>query len=472
MKFRYKVLIINIIFLSIGIGTVGFFMIDKNFDLALLSHVENAIEENNIIQANIEYFLLDSMSRNDIKIETQLTPSVSKLKQSFSSLNVILVCNDKIIYADCSCPESLWKDFEMRSKKYIISQEDDKYYIYVASYGTLSNAELCIINQKDITSVYKMTENQIMHFRYLLIIVVSVCSVALFIISRFLTKPLEDLTKAAKSFGDGDYKTRVTPHSNDEITILSNTYNQMADSVENHIDELNEMLLRQDQFVSDFTHEIKTPLTSIIGYSDTLRSKEVSREAQILASSYIFSEGKRLEAMSMKLFDLIYTKHHSVSFLPFHINKLTDIIITSITPALEAKNITLCTDFEESILYGDIDLLASAFINILDNAKKASKNGDKIIFSGKIHDESYIISITDFGIGISEEHIDKICNEFYMINKSRSRSEGGAGLGLSLASYIFSSHNAAFDIKSKLGEGTTMTVTLSLKEKKEEPDEK
>lgn len=462
MKFRYKVLIINIIFLSIGIGVVGFFMIDKNFKLALQTQIENAVEENNIIQANIEYYLLASTSQKPSITEKQIENSATNLKSSMANnnLKIALVYDNEIVYSDCPCPEELWQQSEIGEKKYIIAQNDDKYYIYVSSYGNINNAPLNIINQKDITAIFEMSKNQTMYFRYLLAAVVIACSVGLYIVSRLLTKPLEELNRASKAFGEGDYKTRVTPHSSDEVGTLAQTYNNMADAVEEHVEELNDMIVRQDQFVSDFTHEIKTPLTSIIGYSDTLRSKEVSRETQILASSYIFSEGKRLEAMSMKLFDLIYTKHHSIKLDPFHVKQLSEHIITSIAPAMEDKQIKLETQFEDAVLYGDIELLESAFINLLDNARKASKTGSTIKFNGAIKQDKYIINVQDFGIGISEEHINRICDEFYMVNKSRSRSEGGAGLGLSLASLIFKCHNANLDIESTLGEGTTMTISL------------
>ena len=82
----------------------------------------------------------------------------------------------------------------------------------------------------------------------------------------------------------------------------------MAQAVSDHVDELNDMVHRREQFVADFTHEIKTPMTSIIGYADTMRSLELPREEQIMALGYIFSEGKRLESMSNKLFDLIYLR--------------------------------------------------------------------------------------------------------------------------------------------------------------------
>lgn len=108
----------------------------------------------------------------------------------------------------------------------------------------------------------------------------------------------------AEEIIDGSYETRITVKSQDEVGLLAENFNRMAEAVSEKIGELQGMIRKRDQFVADFTHEIKTPMTSIIGYADTMRSMELPREEQLLALSYIFSEGKRLERMSGKLFDL------------------------------------------------------------------------------------------------------------------------------------------------------------------------
>ena len=468
MKFRYKVLIINIILLSISIGIIGYLMIDKNFQLALESQIKNAIEENNLIQSAVEYRLLDVVNSNiaQTEFQIQLEDIGSEVTASMSAnqSDIFILYDENVIFTNSDAeqpyPAKLIEEAEIGKKNYIILDEDASKYIYVSSCNNVADKKLNIVNKHDITDVYNLMHQQESYFNLLLIIVLAVCSIAMFIISHLLTRPLETLNRVSASFGAGDYSARVNITTHDEVGELADTYNAMAQAVSDHVNELNDMIVRQDQFVADFTHEIKTPMTSIIGYADTLRSKEMSRENQIMAASYIFNEGKRLEAMSMKLFDFIYTKQHNIAAKPFMTGKLMSDVESSVTPSLAAKNISLKMQIENCLIDGDIDLLKSSFINIIDNARKASQENSKIIFSGIRDGNNFTIRVQDFGTGINEEHLSRICDEFYMIDKSRSRSEGGAGLGLSLAALVFKCHNADFHIDSTLGEGTTMQITF------------
>ena len=186
----------------------------------------------------------------------------------------------------------------------------------------------------------------------------------------------------------------------------------------------------------------------------------MKRENQVLAASYIFHEGKRLEAMSMKLFDFIYTKHRKIEFQPISVVNFMQEVTESVTPILAQKNQTLVCTTVEARIEGDSNLLKSAFVNIIDNARKASEQGSEIRFFAKQTDDGVQIGVQDFGVGISEEHLQRIFDEFYMVDKSRSRKEGGAGLGLSLAASIVESHGEKLEIESTVGEGTTMWVVF------------
>lgn len=464
MKFRYKVLIINIILLSIGIGTVGFFMIDKNFNLALDSQIKNAIEENNLIQSTIEFQLLDAVNNHAGDLISPISSAGKEVTTNMAANQslIFIIYDGALVFTNSTggsaYPDGLWKQAQIGKKNYVIVAEGEKKYIYAASCSTVLSANLNIINKRDITDAYLLMEQQIAYFRFLLIIVIFVCSACMYLISLWMTKPLETLSKVSESFGKGDYDARADIKSHDEVGMLAGTYNQMAQSVADHVEELQDMLVRQDQFVADFTHELKTPMTSIIGYADTIRSKNLSRENQVMAASYIFSEGKRLEAMSMKLFDFIYTKQHNITPKPFWSGKLGDEVLQSVAPMLEDKQIKLDMDIQNIQLYGDMDLLKSSFINLIDNARKASASGSIVRFTGVSIADAYEFTVQDYGIGIGKEHLSRICNEFYMVNKSRSRSEGGAGLGLSLASLVFQCHNAEFHIESEPGRGTTMRI--------------
>lgn len=475
MKFRYKVLLINIILLSIGIGIVGYFMIDHTMNLSMDTQIKTAIDENNLLQSSMEYQILSVIatgSQTSITAKlNELAPSVA-LGVSANQSDVFLYYADKLLYQNTDSlssyyPQTLYDAIGMGEKKYLLAKEDSGNYIYVCSCSVIGDNKLCVVNRKDITSVYLQMHQQLQYFFILLLATVLICSILMYLISRLLTKPLETLDRISKAFGKGDYAARAQVNTQDEVGDLAHTYNDMAQAVSEHIEALEDMIQRQDQFIADFTHEIKTPMTSIIGYADTLRSRELSREDQMLSASYIFHEGKRLEMMSRKLFDLIYTKQHEITKSRFWIGSLMDAVAESVEPALFKKHILLRTTYDQAYLDGDVELLRSAFINLIDNARKASEEGSEIRFTGTIEKNRYLIRVIDKGCGISKEHLAHITDAFYMVDKSRSRKEGGAGLGLSLASLIFRCHDAEFSIDSTIGAGTTIQISFALSDQQE-----
>ena len=477
MKFRYKVFLVNIIVLSIGLGMVGYWMIQKNFTLALEHEQQLCVEENNLLQATVEYRLLRLLNENARLEKNELSglgDEVADSLQIGDSQVYLYYGGQMLIHTDeehVPCPQELLDNCGVRQKQQIIEKVEDRYYLFTCTANLIDGQSMQIVNRRDVTSVYDMMKKQHRFFAYLMVLVGGLCGFAMLIFGYILTKPLEQLNKVSTRFGEGDYEARTTVHSADEVGELAQSYNQMADSVCDHMEELQNMVRRQEQFVADFTHEIKTPMTTIIGYADTLRSKEMSRENQILAASYIFQEGKRLEDMSMKLFDFIYTKEHGIVKKPVYLPGIMKRVCDSVNPAFEQKNIPFIIHSVPVTILGDDALLKTAWINILDNARKASESGSRVLFEAQLMEEAgrkqVCVRVQDFGIGIEKEHLQRICDEFYMVDKSRSRKEGGAGLGLSLAALIFESHDCHLEIESSVGVGTTMSVIFDVYEEKE-----
>lgn len=472
MRFRYKILMVNIILLSVALGIIGFLMIDKNFKLALNTQIRNAVLENNLVQSSVEYELLDIINTNMSQVSAALDDIGTRVHSGMMSTDssIYIKYGDTISYASNEdiIPESLFENLSVGSKNYIITHTDDKYQIFVTSVNQINNKNLCIVTNADISEAYNLMHLQIQYFKILLVIILCVCSVIIFFISTFLTHPIEQLNTITDAFAQGDYSARAEIHQKDEIGQLAVKFNHMAAAVSDHVHELQAMIRRREQFVADFTHEIKTPMTSIIGYADMIRSKELSRERQIMASNYIFSEGKRLENMSMKLFDLIYLDRHEIALNDVYTVQFLQEVKNSMQLTLDLKHLVLELNVTPAVISGDKELLKTAFINLLDNARKASSENSRIELNGKCTpDGQYIFQVVDYGIGMSPEDAQKICDEFYMVDKSRSRKEGGAGLGMSLVSIIIARHHAHLDIQSCLGEGTTISVTFDSYRKEE-----
>lgn len=488
MKFRYKVLIINLIVLSISLGSIGYLMIRKNFQMAQSSQLQNAIMENNLIQASVEFELLQVLNSKSYNIKEELAEIGDHVAGGMLATDAsfyIRYADDYVYATDREEPDigdALLSGLDTGTKNYMISEEDGLHYIYVTSYSSVDENALCIISKRDISEAYQLMDREIAYFRILIVGIMLVASIVMYWISKYLTNPLEKLNRVSDEIAAGNYDIRADVKTNDEIGLLAGRFNRMAEAVSGHIEELNDLIRRRDQFVADFTHEIKTPMTTIIGYSDTMRSMELPREEEIMSLNYIFSEGRRLEAMSGKLFELIYLKQHEIEKKPIHTADLGSEIEKIVLPALNKKKIRLETEIEPAVLSGSRELLVTAFINLIDNARKASKENSTVKLIGRMTGQSgrelekdgdrtdgaYEFLVIDHGIGMSEADAGRICDEFYMVDKSRSRKEGGAGLGMSLVALILERHGAFLAIESRLGEGTSMRITFPSAQSEEE----
>lgn len=231
------------------------------------------------------------------------------------------------------------------------------------------------------------------------------CSVLLFIILRYLTRTIRALDASAEQIMNGDYSIQVNVHSNDEIGALSDKFNRMVRAISDHIHEVEDEGRRREEFVTNFTHELKTPMTTIIGYADMIRSKNLPDDLRFEAANYIVEEGMRLENMSARLFDLFIAENDDFQMSP--VPELLDEVHKSVQPLLEKKRLELHVDCEPAYVMGDKEMLRSVFINLIDNAVKASEFDSIITVTGhNIGGGQVRMEIMDQGCGISDGEVD------------------------------------------------------------------
>ena len=274
-----------------------------------------------------------------------------------------------------------------------------------------------------------------------------------------LTKPLHRLQGTTRRFAKGEYDVRAEISSRDEIGDLSKTFNYMAKTIESKMEELKDAVRRQEEFTANFAHELKTPMTSILGYADTLLTVRLQRQQQERALSYISSECRRLSRLSVKMLELtgLYETGEA-RFAPTE-NSVKSFLEDSRQLnlcRLKEKNICLELQCEPADLKKnfDKDLLLSLVNNFIDNAVKASADNSKLILAataGKL-------MVQDFGKGIPAEDLDKVTEAFYMVDKSRSRANGSVGLGLALCKKIADIHGFQLKIESEIGKGTCVFI--------------
>ena len=219
---------------------------------------------------------------------------------------------------------------------------------------------------------------------------------------------------------------------------------------------------RQEMFVGNFDHELKTPLTSIIGYADMLRSKRMTEEQTVLLANQIFQEGKRLQVMSEKLMQLTVLKRQDFKMRRVSAKRFLTSVYDTVYPAMQADGIRFTAEIQDGKLTIEPDLMKTVCINLLDNARKAIDGaGGQVVLSGKRVKDGYEIGVRDNGCGIPEEELSKISEAFYMVDKARSRGRGGAGLGLAVCTAIMEIHHGQMSYESTPGVGTCVRVFLA-----------
>ena len=186
--------------------------------------------------------------------------------------------------------------------------------------------------------------------------------------------------------------------------------------LEKNLADLVNVAARREEFIGSFAHELKTPLTAIIGYADMLRSKDMTPKTRFTAAGYIFSEGKRLEALSLKLMDIIVAGTQELELRRFEVGYFIRAIAAVTVPSLSSEGITLDIRWEPGYLMVEPDLFKTLLINLIDNPRKASKRNSVIELYGKPEDGGYAIYVQDHGRGIPREELSRITEPFYMVD--------------------------------------------------------
>lgn len=463
MKFKHKLVLCMVVLLGLSFGLGGTILIHRSFKTSLSSTIDSDLLNYESIQST----LLIAVDTNSVSSYIDMSNIINQLSAQGNSnrKNIILRNSDMEVVSimNSSFTYKEMKPSDENTCNSIIWRENNNYYLQLCSSMDINTENLDISQMDivyDITSVYAARAQEQNTFRLLLIVIFVVGNITSMIAASLLTKPLEKLSSLAQHISHGDYSARLHIHSGDEIEALANDFNNMADTIEDNISELHFSMEKQEQFMGSFAHELKTPMTSIIGYADLLRSQNMSEDETNEAANYIFSEGKRLESLSLKLLDLLVVKNQETILTPTDPALAVRNVINVMKPELAKEHITLKSSCRKGCCMMDIDLFQSLIINIIDNARKAIDDNGLIHVAGTVRDDNYVIIIKDNGRGMPPEEITRISEAFYRIDKSRSRAQGGAGLGLAICSKIAEIHQAKIKYKSAVGRGTVVTITL------------
>lgn len=464
MKFSWKIFLSTILTIIITFSIGGYLLISSLFHYALDREINTALDENKILRFSFETTIsamqsnfkkLSDVTVYDIakSIDKSLNNAKSKIRIS-NSKNKVLYSSDHLDFS-----QNFFKDVNDKMRTYTIMKKGNSYWVYSVCISRSDSQKIYLESFKNITSVFEERNEQYNIYKKVISILILLNGIILYFISLWLMKPIRRLSKVTQKITGGNLGQRAETNNNDEIGKLAQDFNIMADNLEKKIYDLEDAARRQEDFIASFSHELKTPLTSIIGYADRLRSAKMEEEEKFMAANYVFNEGKRLENLSIKLLNLIVAKKHSMELQKINaVNLFEDIrrsMVTSINP-----DIALHVSAERAELTVDIDLIKTVFINLIDNAGKAIDGKGAIYLTGKKEEGGYGIYVADTGKGVPKEELQKITEAFYVVDKSRSREKGGVGLGLSIVSEIIKLHHGELRFDSIMGEGTCVYVFL------------
>ena len=325
-------------------------------------------------------------------------------------------------------------------------------------YGN-ANMGYQIVTYKDVTDVIEKSHLLFFQTGGFTLSLIVVMGIVLYLSLRKITAPLISLREATLLVSEGIYDFKVPSEGNTELAQVGATFNFMTGKIKEQIESLSNINRTQKQLIGSLAHELKTPMTAIIGYADTLLTVRLTPERQEKALIYIENECRRLSRLSMKMLELtgLYeASEDSFNPVEIQVDNFLKEVKELIDCRLQEKNISLDVFCEpkELVKKFDQDLMISVVTNLIDNAVKASRKESKIVLEATPDH----LMVQDFGKGIPKEDLEMVTEPFYMVDKSRSRAKGSVGLGLSLCQKIIELHDFQLKIESNPGKGTTVSV--------------
>jgi two-component system, OmpR family, sensor histidine kinase BaeS len=303
----------------------------------------------------------------------------------------------------------------------------------------------------------------------ILLTVLAVSLVVLFFSILFatrLTQPLKSLTNAAEQMKQGRYAQRVLPpKTHDELELLAQTFNEMADTIEADMGELRRQEQARRELLANIAHDLATPLTAIQGFSEALADDMIpDAAARQETAQRIGREVLRLRRMvaDLRQVSSLEARQVQLDLAPLNIHSLVDETLAVIEPECEQMGISVHNEISPwtPLVRADSDRITQVLLNLLDNARRHTPEGGRISIGAAPKGKNLHVWVSDTGSGIDPDDLPRIFERFYRAD--RARTGGGSGLGLAIVKAIITAHGGAINAESELNKGTRITFTLPL----------
>ncbi len=359
-----------------------------------------------------------------------------------------------------------------------LEQDKNIHYLFVELKGSnalvdRSKVVELVYNTKLIDdSLARKTEAHL----FISILAIALIILGTFVLAAWITRPIKQIVDGVNVIAKGnlDYPIDHVTARN-ELKILKQSIIIMVENMRNYINhiekqnvELRELDRLKDDFLSNTSHELRTPINGIIGIADSMiagASGQLPAKAEENLSMIVLS-GRRLSNLVNDILDFSKLKHKNLmlQLKPTEIKVITDIVVTLSRPLVGRKKLEIINELpDEPPVEADENRLQQILYNLIGNAIKFTDVGE-VRISGEIKDSTFLVKITDTGIGIAQEKIDRVFESFEQGDGSTARQYGGTGLGLSITKQLVELHGGQIWIESKVGQGTEVTFSLPISE--------
>lgn len=467
MKFAQKMSCAMILLVAVSFSVGGFLLVWGIFSDAL-DDAEAQAERWHLMQCYaMESEVLTRMAQGseitDDAMRSYMQSLPSYESDNLNTMNFIrLMTDESEVYT--AFQDDVWAGWFPLSggdNDYELRRQDDQYFLLLQNEINTPVKTYYMQSVNNVTGVFRSRQQQLWRLWQMEAVTLVLCAGAAVLLSNRMTRPLTVLSEASSRIAQGEYDARTGLDTGDEIGLVSKNFDAMAKAVQQNVDDLALSVRQREDFMGAFSHELKTPMTAIIGYADTLRSMQVSPEQQRLAAGYIFSEAKRVESLSRKLLMLMGLSEQKIELEPVALEQIFRAVYVALAPV--SGRVKLC--FQKSpgvVVLADKDLLIDLVYNLMHNALKAEPR-DQRIYALWCYDGTQVrVTVADKGRGIPADQLSRITEPFYMVDKSRARQQGGSGMGLALCSEIARLHGTELAFESEVGKGTTVSFQLRL----------
>lgn len=421
-------------------------------------------------QAEAEYNMLNDMvvrSLNSLYNQGDVTDAkLRRVMEKYENYYDDTLCLTLWKGENCVYPENAdnlrnWNDVSGRNEIIITGTDLKK----ITVQGKIYEGEetLYLRYEKELTELNEVWDKLQTNYLVISLSFSFVLAISLFIILRRTMKPITQLTKVVDDMAEGNWESKAPEAGKDEVATLGRHFNRMADKIQDNIQQIRQEADAKQEFVDNFAHELKSPLTSIYGFAEYVQKANIPEDEKIQCMSYIMDESKRLLQLSYTLLDMAKIRNEAIHIEEVKLCDVEEQIQKRMETLCAERGVTLVCNRSADTLFANEVLLFSLLCNLIQNAVYACKSGDIVTWGVEEEGANIRIYVEDNGCGMTKEQVKRVKEPFYRVDKARSREAGRTGLGLAICSQIVEYHNARMNIQSEPDKGTIITVLFPKK---------